>query len=88
MAHSYAYEFYKPGSSEDTVATFSTDEPLPHIEVGHSLMLESDSYSTKIGYELVIVHVRTYLFVQKGFVIRQGTSVYLTEKDRGEILPR
>ena len=88
MAHSYEYQFYKPGSSEDTAATLSTDEPLPHIEVGHSLMLEADDYSTRMGHELVITHVRTYLFLQKGFVIRQRTSIYLTEKDRAEILPR
>lgn len=84
---SYEYEFYAPDSQEEVIATASTDAPLPHIQVGHSLLIETPSYSTKIGAILVIHHVEVYLFWNK---FRQQTKqkvhVFLRERERTQLL--
>jgi hypothetical protein len=84
----FEYHFYRPGSTEDIIATFSTAEPLPHIQVGNSLVLESDRYSTTTGYHQVINHVEMYLGILKDdqAPAKVRIGVYLGEADRAEIL--
>jgi hypothetical protein len=84
----YEYVIFKPESTEDTAATFSTIEPLPHIQVGNSLMLESDTFSTVAGYHQTIVHVESYLRVSEQALGRLCTYVYVSQRDRAEILQR
>mgnify|MGYP001567593037 CR=1 FL=1 len=56
MPHPYTYHIYE--SAELIAATIETDEPLPHLLVGHQLLLSIDDYSTKLGCSLVIQYVR------------------------------
>ena len=84
----YEYVIFKPDSTEDTAATFSTDQPLPHIQVGNSLMLESDNYSTVSGYHQRIGHVETYLRVADAQIHRIVCYVFVEQRDRAEILRR
>ena len=83
----YEYVFYRSGSTEDIASTISTTEPLPHIQVGHSLLLESDVHSQTMGYHLEIRHVEVYLFApQTGAPPnRVRVSVYTLERDRKAI---
>lgn len=57
----YRYDFYK-GSREDIVSTISTDAPLPHIQVGNDLELETLEISTIAGHCWEIRGVEVYLF--------------------------
>jgi len=50
----YQYQIYVAGI---TIATFSTDGPLPHIQAGHFLELETREFSTKPGCPLEIERV-------------------------------
>jgi len=82
----YEYTIFQPNSTEEIAATFSTNEPLPHIQAGNSLLLESENVSTVAGFHQVITHVETYLFVPQDSVERIHTSVFLRSRDRAEIL--
>ena len=75
----YEYTIYKPYSGEDIAASFATNEALPHILVGHALLLASDNSATRVGYQWIIDH---------GTVHNYRISVYATERDRAEILQR
>jgi len=89
MAITYEYTFYRPGSAEEIAASFSTKSPLPHIQVGHFLIVESHDYSTTQGFHQVIRHIEMYL----GFVVdpQEPTVriwVFLEDCDRAETLRR
>jgi hypothetical protein len=58
----YEYTIFKPDSVEDILTAFNRDEPLPHIQIGHTLRLEIGDFSTKSDSRLVIQHVEVYLF--------------------------
>ena len=48
--------------SENLIAaTIQTNEPLPHIEVGHELLLWTDEYHGKSGSVLVVQAVRVVM---------------------------
>lgn len=81
---SYEYEIYSPGSRRDVLATFSTDEPLPHIQVGHSLFLEHRNYSTKFDVRLEIVGVEVLLYFDSKYerLKPPKTMVFLEERAR------
>jgi len=53
----YTYHIYE--SKDLIAATIEVDEPLPHLEVGHELLLSTDAYHGKSGHVLVIQGVRT-----------------------------
>ena len=59
----YDYHFYS-GNREGNVSTISTTAPLPHIQVGNTLVLELPDLSTKAGYHWEIRGVEVYLFAQ------------------------
>jgi hypothetical protein len=82
----YEYIFFRPDSTEDIAATFSTDEPLPHIQVGNSLLLETRNFSSVAGFHQVIAHIETYLFAPQDSVETIRMSVFLRCQDRAEIL--
>ncbi len=48
---------YSVSLSGETIHTISTDEPLPHIQVGHHLRLDLRECSTKPGFCLQIERV-------------------------------
>lgn len=50
----YEYHVYAAGV---TISTFSTDAPLPHIQAGHFLRLETRESSTTPGSPLEIARV-------------------------------
>jgi hypothetical protein len=64
----YVYHIYE--STELIAATFEVDAPLPHLLVGHQLLLTTDDYPGKIGTALVIEYVRIAMSHLKGnFVV-------------------
>ena len=79
----YEYRFFHPGSTERIAATVSTTEPLPCIQVGHSLILNFDDYSEKCGYHLEIRHEQVYLYgpAQNCSPSRVRIFVYSVEED-------
>ena len=79
----YEYEFYEPGTREDATTVFTTDEPLPHIQIGHSVFLESYAYSTILGHRLKIADVEVLVIVgDKGDLRKVKTMVYFLEEER------
>jgi hypothetical protein len=66
----YEYHFYK-GSPEGSVSTISTDAPLPHIEVGNTLLLELPDLSTTAGYYWEIREVESFLFAPSDGQLRR-----------------
>jgi hypothetical protein len=81
----YEYTIFAPGSTKEIAASFSTTDPVPHIQVGHSLTLQSNKFSTVAGHHQVIVHVETYLLVPRDSMERIRTSVFLQDRERPEI---
>jgi hypothetical protein len=78
----YEYQFYT-GSREGTASTISTDAPLPHIQVGHTLLLETSETSTTLGHHWEIQDVEVYLFAPNDSrVQRIVTRVMLRERAR------
>jgi hypothetical protein len=78
----YRYEFYK-GSREDTVSTISTDAPLPHIQVGNDLDLETSEISTIAGHCWEIQGVEVYLFAPgEGELQKVAVRVMIRERVR------
>ena len=61
----YQYSVYAPGSSEDVIATCSLDAPLPHIQVGHFLTVESHNWSTNLKNSLEIRRVEVLVSLDK-----------------------
>ena len=79
----YEYLIYSPGSEEGIAATFSTDQPLPHIQAGNSLNLESYANSKMQGRKLIMQDVEIYLFVpDENNLGRVRVGVYLTDEER------
>lgn len=79
----YQYEFYLPGSREDVVQLVTTDQPLPHIQIGHSLFLEGPGYSTRLGYRLKIRDVEVLVTVGEDEKFRLvKTMVYVVDEER------
>ena len=68
MPRKFTYHIYE--STEPIAATIEVTEPLPHIEVGHQLLLSTDDYPGKIGTALVVEHVRVSI-VYRGKMFRQ-----------------
>ncbi len=80
----YEYTIYRPGNSEDVAATFSTDEPIAHILVGHWLTLSTPAFSTQTDHRLRIEGVECHLS-QNEFRQMSGQTrveVYVTEEVR------
>jgi hypothetical protein len=74
----YDYQFYKPGSKNDVFATLSSEEPLSHIEVGHSMTIESQNYSTTPGHPVEIRGVEVHMGWNK---FRLVVHVFLVERE-------
>ncbi len=58
----YEYKIYAPGKEEELAAEIYSEEPLPHIQVGHFLLLESPQFSMMPGQVIEILRVAVYLF--------------------------
>jgi hypothetical protein len=76
----YEYHFYK-GSREGSVSTISADAPLPHIEVGNTLLLELPDLSTRAGYCWEIREIESHLFVPSGGELRR-IVIYVSVRER------
>lgn len=55
----YKYLIYE--TSELIALEVEQDEPLPHLAVGHQLLLSSDEYQQTLGTALVVEHIRVRL---------------------------
>lgn len=79
----YEYEIYYPGNQLDVAATFKTKVPLPHIDIGNHLILESRDYSTKPAPRLEIADVEVLVVVSDNDKLRcVKTMIYLRERER------
>lgn len=76
----FTYHIYE--SPEGIAATFETNEPLPHLSVGHQLLLTTDDYSQKIGSALVIQYVRVCISHLGGRFVRYETHVFCQEQEQ------
>jgi hypothetical protein len=78
----YEYHFYID-SREGIGSIISTDAPLPHIQVGHTLLLELPELATKMGHYWEILSVEVYLFLPADGPSRKVTTyVSLHEQAR------
>ncbi len=80
----YEYTFYRPGSSEEIATEFTSEEPLPHIQVGHWVTLTTPEYAVETNHRLRIEGVECHLSKnqhgQLGSRIR--FDVYLSDEVR------
>ena len=83
-AAKYTYHIYE--STELIAATIETDEPLPHLLVGHQLLLSTDDYSAKLGMSLEIQYVRVCLSLHKR-VLKHEVHVFCVERTRAQTPP-
>ena len=79
----YQYEIYHPGSREDILLYLEREEPLPHLVVGHRLLLASPDYIQKFDVLLEIEEIEI-LIQSLGTEKLHGwkTMIYLREKAR------
>lgn len=75
----YTYHIYE--STELIVATFERSEPLPHLEVGHELLLSTDGYHEKTGRVLVVQGVRVAMTYLHGEFRRYDIHVVCQEQE-------
>jgi len=87
---SYEYTFYQPGSTEVAAATLSTEVPLPHIAIGHSLLLSSVASSFEPGYHVIIRHIEVYLLAQidSSAAAKMHMHVFTAEYDKASLAER
>lgn len=57
----YDYVFHFPDKMWGTAPTISTDTPLPHIQVGNSVQLQTEIPFEKRGFPLVVSHIGVVL---------------------------
>ena len=74
----YTYVIYE--SPELIAAEIRRDEPLPHLEVGHQLLLTTDDYPGKIGTALVVEHVRVCIIQRKQSLTQYEVHVFCREQ--------
>jgi hypothetical protein len=74
----YEYNIYS--NPEDIALTIEVDEPLPHLEVGHQLILFTADYHRNGG--MVIEQVRSSIVFLKGAFKRYQIHVYCKEVDK------
>ena len=83
-AAKYIYHIYE--STELIAATIETDEPLPHLSVGHQLLLSTDDYSPKLGMSLEIQYIRVCLSLRKR-VLKHEVHVFCAERTQEQTPP-
>jgi hypothetical protein len=64
-------------SQEGVDTEFSAIEPFPHIQIGHSMKLQTFDYETKVTSRPVIEDVQVQLFVSKDNQENVHTWVWL-----------
>ena len=84
MATDYYYPIYQPGDSENVAATFSTGEPIAHIQVGHWLTLSTRDFPMQTDHRLRIEGVECHLSENQygQFVSPIRVEVYVSEEVR------
>lgn len=82
----YRYEIHNL-SDDLIVATIDSDEPLPHLEVGHELLVEIDGHEPKRGYHLEIQRIRVRL-VRKHKASALRFEVLVVCEERAQTPPR
>ena len=79
----YEYEIYHPGSKLDVAAFFTTEQPLPHIQAGHHLILHCREYQSRPANRLEIADVEVCLVVSDDDHLRVvKTMVYVREREQ------
>jgi hypothetical protein len=80
MPIKFTYHVYAP-TADTIAATWQVDEPLPHLEVGNKLLLESKNYSQKTGSLLAIEGVRVVISHLDGIFVRYDIHVSCREQE-------
>lgn len=75
----YRYLIYE--SPELIATTIETDEPLPHLLVGHQILLSTDDYQEKIGTVLIVEYIRVCISRRKGSFQRYDVHVFCREQE-------
>lgn len=75
----YSYLIYE--SPELIAAEIRTDDPLPHLEVGHQLLLTTDAYPGKIGTALIVEHVRICIVQRRQILTQYEVHVFCREQE-------
>ena len=79
----YEYEIFEPGSREVVLTSFTTEQAVPHVQVGHALWLTTPHFESSITERLVISEVELALTVADGGELeRVRVMVYLRSEDR------
>lgn len=76
----YKYIIYE--SPQLIAAEIEQDEPLPHIAVGHQLLLTTDDYQGKPGTALVVEHVRIAMLRRRNQWRQNEVHVFCREQVR------
>lgn len=80
----YAYFFYV-GSIDTIASTFEQDEPLPHLEVGHKLVLTAD-YNGDLDAHVEILEIQLVISHLGGALVRFDVHVVCREVDKPPLL--
>ncbi len=75
----YTYHIYE--SPDLIAATLEVDGPLPHIEVGHQLLLNTDTRSATKGKALVIEQIRVVITFRRSRRSYYEVLVFCRERD-------
>lgn len=78
----YEYEIYEPGSREKILTAFETEQPLPHVQVGHALWLTTPQFESSFAERLVIAEVELAVTVADGGVERVRVMIHLRIEER------
>ena len=70
------------GEEEDSGVRIVVDHPIPNIIVGHHLVLDNSMAEAKLGINLKIVGVETYIFAPNDKLEHVVTEVHTYERDR------
>jgi hypothetical protein len=76
----YTYYIYRLPGVDVIAAQLQTNEPLPHLEIDHELILTTDSFSNKSGTVLTIEDIRVVTSYTKGEFIRYDVHVICREE--------
>jgi hypothetical protein len=70
----YAYHFYE--DRELIAATLESETPLPHLQEGVRLLLNTEQYSAKAGKALVIRQIDLAITHLGGSFVRYDSHIY------------
>jgi hypothetical protein len=81
----FTYHIYQ--SSDLIAATLESDEPLPHLEVGHELILNTEKAHEGAGSLWVIEHIRVVASHLGGQFVRYDVHLAVRPTQGSPLLP-